>query len=57
MANNRVFKWLLVHLTAATLGAAYVWAFSPSESFTPLVGAAFAMSGSIIAFWQLVDDL
>lgn len=48
------FKWLLTHCLVAGLGIAYVWAFSPSEDAIPFIGGAFAMSGSVAAFWPLI---
>lgn len=48
-----VSRWLLTQSLVAGVGAACVWAFSPSQELIPLLGVGFALCGSIAAFWQL----
>lgn len=49
------YKWLLVHMAFAALGAAFVWAFSPPGELIPsFIGVAFAFFGSATALWPLI---
>lgn len=50
-----MIKWLLIYLMAAAMGASWTWTtVGPSENFTPLVGGAYALLGSLLTHWLLL---